>query len=58
MFYLLNEEEMKNRIMKLEKELYEKSEECEIKTQKLIMKEKELSDKDIQLKKIASVIIN
>ncbi|KYN95870.1 hypothetical protein PGSY75_1427300 [Plasmodium gaboni] len=58
MNYEKNEEEMKNRIMKLEKELYEKSEECEIKTQKLIMKEKELSDKDIQLKKIASVIIN
>ncbi|KAI4835748.1 hypothetical protein MKS88_004964 [Plasmodium brasilianum] len=58
MNYEKNEEEMKNRIMKLEKELYEKNEECEIKTQKLILKEKELSDKEIQLKKIASVIIN
>ncbi|KJP86172.1 hypothetical protein AK88_04223 [Plasmodium fragile] len=58
MNYEKNEDEMKSRIMKLEKELYEKNEECEIKTQKLILKEKELSDKDIQLKKIASVIIN
>ncbi|GAW82961.1 hypothetical protein PGO_132330 [Plasmodium gonderi] len=56
--YEKNEEEMKSRIIKLEKELYEKNEECEIKTQKLILKEKELSDKEIQLKKIASVIIN
>ncbi|SCM10649.1 conserved Plasmodium protein, unknown function [Plasmodium chabaudi adami] len=58
MNYEKNEEEMKNRIMKLEKELYEKAEECEIKTQKLMLKEKELADKEIQLKKIASVIIN
>ncbi|VWU48891.1 conserved protein, unknown function [Hepatocystis sp. ex Piliocolobus tephrosceles] len=58
MNYEKNEEEMKNRIMKLEKELYEKNEECEIKTQKLMLKEKELSDKEIQLKKIASVIIS
>ncbi|CRH03880.1 conserved Plasmodium protein, unknown function [Plasmodium relictum] len=58
MNYEKNEEEMKNRIMKLEKELFEKNEECEIKTQKLLLKEKELSDKEIQLKKIASVIIN
>ncbi|EDL46973.1 hypothetical protein PVIIG_01354 [Plasmodium vivax India VII] len=58
MNYEKNDEEMKSRIMKLEKELYEKNEECEIKTQKLILKEKELADKEIQLKKIASVIIN